>query len=197
MYLMIDHYDSFVYNLASYFRELGAGVEVVRSDDVDAPSVLARYRRGGLRGIVISPGPKRPEDSAASAEIVAMMERRVPILGVCLGHQIISCRYGAAVRRGDRPMHGKISLIRHNRGPLFEGMPDTFRVTRYHSLVVDETTLPGCLSVDARAEDGAVMAIRHRQYPVFGIQFHPEAVLTEYGHSLIGNFISLCERRSR
>ena len=195
MYLLIDNYDSFVYNLAAYIRELSSGVEVVRNDCVDMAELECRIERGEVDGIIISPGPKRPEDSGLSEDIIRRFEGVVPILGVCLGHQTIAYRYGGTVRKGLRPMHGKITEIRHNRSSLFSSIPQCFQVTRYHSLVVSPEDLPDCLEIDACTEDQTIMALHHRDYPVYGIQFHPEAVLTEYGHQIIRNFMSICEGR--
>ena len=195
MYLLIDNYDSFVYNLAAYIRELSSGVEVVRNDCVDMAELECRIERGEIDGIIISPGPKRPEDSGLSEDIIRRFEGVVPILGVCLGHQTIAYRYGGTVRKGLRPMHGKITEIRHNRSSLFSSIPQCFQVTRYHSLVVSPEDLPDCLEIDACTEDQTIMALHHRDYHVYGIQFHPEAVLTEYGHQIIRNFMSICEGR--
>ena len=195
MYLLIDNYDSFVYNLAAYIRELSSSVEVVRNDCVDMAELECRIERGEVDGIIISPGPKRPEDSGLSEDIIRRFEGVVPILGVCLGHQTIAYRYGGTVRKGLRPMHGKITEIRHNRSSLFSSIPQCFQVTRYHSLVVSPEDLPDCLEIDACTEDQTIMALHHRDYPVYGIQFHPEAVLTEYGHQIIRNFMSICEGR--
>lgn len=195
MYLLVDNYDSFVYNLAACIRELCSQVEVVRNDCVDLDEVERRVRCGEIDGIIISPGPKRPEDSGCSEAIIRRFEGVVPILGVCLGHQTITCRYGGTVQKGEQPMHGKITEIYHNHSPLFSSIPEHFKVTRYHSLVASSESLPECLEVDARTDDQTIMALHHRKYPVYGIQFHPEAVLTEYGHEIIRNFMTICERR--
>lgn len=195
MYLLVDNYDSFVYNLAAYIRELCSGVEVARNDCIDMELLEKRIENGEMDGIIISPGPKRPEDSGCSEEIIRRFEGRIPILGVCLGHQTIAYRYGGTVRKGKRPMHGKITEIRHNHSLLFSSLPENFNVTRYHSLVVSPENLPDCLEVDACTEDNTIMALHHRRYPVYGIQFHPEAVLTEYGHQIIRNFMTICEGR--
>lgn len=195
MYVLIDNYDSFVYNLAAYLRELSSDVEVIRNDCVDMEELRRRVDSGEIDGIIISPGPKRPEDSGCSEEIIRCFEGGVPILGVCLGHQTIAYHYGGIVQKGKRPMHGKITKIRHNHSLLFSDIPETFNVTRYHSLVVSNENLPDCLEIDACAEDNTIMALHHRYYPVYGIQFHPEAVLTEYGHQIIQNFMTICEGR--
>lgn len=193
MYVMIDNYDSFVHNLAAYCRELGRAVAVVRNDEVDKERLKDLWQKGSLRGIIISPGPKRPEDSGASLSVLADFAGHVPILGVCLGHQTVAYHYGGVIRKGKQPMHGKISPVYHDASRLFRGIPKGFQVTRYHSLVVDEAQLPACLKVSAVAEDGEIMALRHQDLPVYGVQFHPEAVLTEYGHCLLHNFMDICE----
>lgn len=189
MLVMIDNYDSFVYNLAAYFQELSQEIRVVRNDRVSVED-LAEMKK--LEGLVISPGPGRPEDGGVSQEAVRHFTGRIPILGVCLGHQIIGHAFGAGVVRGSRPMHGKVTRICHRGEGLFKGLPESYPVTRYHSLIVERSTVPGQLRVDALSEDGAVMALSHREYPLYGIQFHPEAVLTEYGHELLENFIRIC-----
>lgn len=190
MYLMIDNYDSFTYNLASYFREIGAEIQVVRNDKITVEQVEAMEN---LEGIIISPGPKTPEDGGASLEILQAFEGRLPILGVCLGHQIIAWHYRANVHKGKMPMHGKVTDIRTHRRGLFKNLPEEYKVTRYHSLVVDEDTIPEQLQVDAQSDDGAIMAISHKTLPIYGIQFHPEAVLTEYGHEILKNFTDICD----
>ncbi len=190
MYLMIDNYDSFVYNLCAYFEELGKSLQVIRNDHVNFDAIASAK---DLEGIIISPGPKNPEDCGQCVEIVRHFHRDIPILGVCLGHQIIGHTFGAKVVKGHRPMHGKITPITHNHSALFQDIEPTYPVTRYHSLVIDETTLPDFMTVDARSEDGAVMAISHRDHPVYGVQFHPEAVLTHYGHTLLKNFTTICD----
>lgn len=194
MYVMIDNYDSFVHNLAVYFRELGQEIQVVRNDTVTVEELQNLYSSRKLEGIIISPGPKSPSDSGRSGEIISSMAGQIPILGVCLGHQIIGDAFGARVEKGRRPMHGKVTRIHHQESALFRRLPRSYQVTRYHSLVVSEQALPECLRVDARTDDGTVMAISHRELPVYGVQFHPEAVLTQYGYELLGNFIEVCRR---
>jgi anthranilate synthase/aminodeoxychorismate synthase-like glutamine amidotransferase len=190
---MIDNYDSFVYNLAAYCRELNRDVLVIRNDEVNKEQLENLFQRGELEGIIISPGPKRPEDSGACLEIIRLYENKVPILGVCLGHQTIAYHYGAAIIKGECPMHGKISGVYHDEKGIFKDLPKGYQVTRYHSLIVDNKQLPECLTVCAIADDQAIMAIRHKVYPIYGVQFHPEAVLTEYGHRLLENFMRICE----
>ena len=192
MYLMIDNYDSFVYNLARYLQELGEQVVLVRNDRITAEEIERQMQDGRLEGLILSPGPKSPADCGNCREIVRKLAGRIPILGVCLGHQIIGHVFGAKIRKGVRPMHGKVTAITTEGTGLFAGLPRTYQVTRYQSLVVSEENFPSRLQIDARAEDGAVMAIRHRELPVYGIQFHPEAVLTEYGHALLENYIKIC-----
>lgn len=193
MYVMIDNYDSFVYNLASYFEELGHPIVVKRSGELSMGDIEAL----NPEGIVISPGPKTPEDAAYSVQIIRHFQNIIPILGVCLGHQVIGYTFGACVKKGVRPMHGKVTPITHNGEGVFAGLPKTYEVTRYHSLVVSEEGLPEELEVTARSEDGAVMGIRHRDMPIYGVQFHPEAVLSEYGHELLENFHKICEEWGR
>ncbi|MFN3310937.1 MAG: anthranilate synthase component II [Thermomonas sp.] len=190
MLLMIDNYDSFTYNLVQYLQELGAEVRVERNDalTVDAIEALAPEK------IVISPGPCTPSEAGVSLRVIAQLGARIPILGVCLGHQGIGQAYGGRVVRAGRIMHGKTSPIRHRGEGVFAGLPDAFEATRYHSLVVDASSLPECLQVTAWTEnaDGSVeeiMGLRHREHPVEGVQFHPESILTQHGHALLRNFL--------
>lgn len=190
MFYMVDNYDSFVYNLSAYLQEADQEVLVRRADQVSVSEIYDLQPDG----IILSPGPRRPSDAAESCRVLKEFQNKIPILGVCLGHQTIGYAFGANVCKGLRPMHGKITRIRHDGTGLFAGLPSTFRVTRYHSLVVDERQLPSVLRVTARSEDGAIMGLEHRTMPIYGVQFHPEAVLTEYGHELLGNFQIICER---
>ena len=190
MLLMIDNYDSFTFNLVQYLQELGAEVRVERNDALSVEQVqsLAPQR------IVISPGPCTPDQAGISMAVIERLGATTPILGVCLGHQAIGQAYGGRVVRAGRIMHGKTSPIRHRGEGVFVGLPDGYEATRYHSLVVDKATLPDCLEVTAWTEndDGSVeeiMGLRHRQYPVEGVQFHPESILTEQGHALLENFL--------
>ncbi len=190
MLLMLDNYDSFTYNLVQYLQTLGAEVKVVRNDalSVDEIAALAPER------IVISPGPCTPNEAGVSLELIRRLGPTTPILGVCLGHQSIGQVYGGDVIRATNIMHGKTSLIRHEGKGVFAGLPDRYQATRYHSLVVDKTTLPACLEMTAwtENEDGSIeeiMGLRHREYPVEGVQFHPESILTEHGHALLKNFL--------
>ena len=189
MYLMIDNYDSFVYNLKAYFQELGRDILVRRSDEITLADIQAMQPQG----IILSPGPKRPWDAQLCVDTVKRFGGKIPMLGVCLGHQVLGHCAGATVEKGVRPMHGKVTRVHHNGTGLFAGLPREFDVTRYHSLVVRQETLPEDYQVDCVAEDGAVMGLSHRTLPLFGVQFHPEAVLTQYGHELLENFCRLAE----
>jgi anthranilate synthase/aminodeoxychorismate synthase-like glutamine amidotransferase len=189
MYLIVDNYDSFVYNLAAYFCELGQQVDIKRNDAITVQAI----QQGKYEGIIISPGPKDPAAAGNSLAIIQNFAGQIPILGVCLGHQAIGFAYDAQITKGLRPMHGKLSTIRHNGSGLFKGLRQGFKVTRYHSLVIDEQSLSADFQVDARADDGALMAISHSHYPVYGVQFHPEAVLTEFGHELLNNFVTITQ----
>lgn len=189
MYLMIDNYDSFVYNLKAYLQELGRDILVRRSDELTLDDIQAMQPQG----IILSPGPKRPWDAQLCVDTVRRFGGKVPLLGVCLGHQVLGHCAGAVVEKGARPMHGKVTRVRHDGTGLFAGLPREFNVTRYHSLVVRQDTLPEDYQVDCVAEDGAVMGLSHRTLPLFGVQFHPEAVLTEYGHELLENFCRMAE----
>jgi anthranilate synthase/aminodeoxychorismate synthase-like glutamine amidotransferase len=185
MILVIDNYDSFTYNLVQYLGELGATLQVARNDalDVDAVARLAPER------IVISPGPGNPDQAGVSLEVIRRLGATTPILGVCLGHQAIGQAFGATVARARTQMHGKTSDIRHDGRGVFAGLSNPFVATRYHSLVVLPDTVPADLEVTARAEDGEVMGLRHRRYPVEGVQFHPESILTVEGKRLLANFL--------
>jgi len=185
MVLMIDNYDSFTYNLVQYLAELGAEVRVVRNDEISVDEVQAL----APRAIVISPGPSAPERAGISLELIKRLAGRVPILGVCLGHQAIGQVFGGKVVRAKRVMHGKVSTVRHDAEGVFRGLPAEFRATRYHSLAVERESLPACLKITAESEDGEIMGLRHRDYAVEGVQFHPEALLTEHGHRMLQNFI--------
>lgn len=189
MYLLIDNYDSFTYNLADLVAETGRDVRVYRCDQI-SPAEIATLKPQGL---IISPGPKRPEDAVHSLSIVRAFCHTLPILGICLGMQILAYAAGAVVTRGKRPMHGKVTAIHHRGRGLFRGLPETFQVTRYHSLVVQGETLPAAYAIDAVSDDGAVMALSHHSRPLYGLQFHPEAVLSEYGRELITTFCRLAE----
>ena len=185
MILLIDNYDSFVYNLARYVRELGEQ-PVVRRHDATTPQEIEMLRP---THIIISPGPCTPGEAGISTEVVRRFGPRTPILGVCLGHQCIGAAYGAGIVRAGRPMHGKTSRIHHDGNGLFADLPNPFRAARYHSLVISRSGLPAELRVTASAEDGEIMAVEHAHHPVIGVQFHPESVLTEYGYVLLDRFL--------
>lgn len=186
---MIDNYDSFVYNLVRYFEELNEKVILYRNDEITIDMVKTL----NPIGIIISPGPKSPKESGNTLEIVDTFKDNIPMLGICLGHQSIAYAFGGEIVHGNRPMHGKISKVYHNEQGIFEGLPQGFLVTRYHSLVVDRKTLPECLAITCKSDDGEIMGIRHKNYMVEGVQFHPEAELTQYGHAIIERFIKRCK----
>jgi len=185
MLLMIDNYDSFTYNLVQYLGELGAQVSVVRNDAITLAEVEARRPER----IVVSPGPCTPSEAGISVPLIQRFAGRVPILGVCLGHQAIGQAFGARVVRAQRVMHGKLSPVAHEGAGVFEGLPSPFHATRYHSLALERDSLPDALEVTATADDGEIMGVRHRSYAVEGVQFHPEAILTEHGRTLLANFL--------
>ena len=187
MYLMIDNYDSFVYNLKAYFQELGRDILVRRSDEITLADIQAMQPQG----IILSPGPKRPWDAQLCVDTVKHFGGKISLLGVCLGHQVLGHCAGATVEKGVRPMHGKVTRVHHNGTGLFAGLPREFDVTRYHSLVVRQETLPEDYQVDCVAEDGAVMGLSHRTLPLFGVQFHPEKSHL-YGMKLLKNFAERC-----
>ena len=185
---IVDNYDSFTYNLVQYLGELGAQVEVVRNDADDAETLLA----GRPDGVVISPGPGDPDDAGISLDVVdACARTRTPLLGVCLGHQSIGQAFGGRIVRARTLMHGKVSSIAHDGRGVFHSLPTPFDATRYHSLVIAEETLPPVLEISARTPDGEIMGVRHRELPIEGVQFHPESILTEAGHTLLGNFLGV------
>ena len=187
MVLVIDNYDSFTYNLVQYLGELGAAVQVVRNDAASVADIAAMTPDR----IVISPGPGRPEDAGVTMEVIRQLGQTKPILGVCLGHQAIGAVFGGSVVRAITPMHGKTSTIEHDGRGVFTGIDQPFIASRYHSLIVSDTNLPGVLEICARTkEDGQVMGLRHRTLPIHGVQFHPESILTGVGHRLLKNFLS-------
>ena len=185
MILMIDNFDSFTYNLVQYFGELGADVKVIRNNAL----TLADIERMRPAQIVVSPGPCTPNEAGISLEAIRRFAGTIPILGVCLGHQAIGQAFGGKVIKAGRVMHGKVSSVRHDGKGVFSGLPDGFTATRYHSLAVERASLPACLEVTAESEDGEIMGLRHRTLPVEGVQFHPEALLTEHGHAMLRNFM--------
>lgn len=187
MILLIDNYDSFVHNLARYVRELGGETEVVRNDAI----TIGEIKRRAPSHIIVSPGPCTPREAGVSVEAISTFGARVPILGVCLGHQSIAAACGGEVVRSTRPMHGRASPVHHTGVGIFADVPSPFQAARYHSLIVPRTPLPDCLQVVAATEDDEIMAFHHRDFPVWGVQFHPESVLTEHGYTLLRNFLSL------
>ena len=183
--LLIDNYDSFTYNLYQYLGELGADTTVVRNDEITAAEAVARRPDR----IVISPGPGTPDQAGISLGLIRAAAGRIPLLGVCLGHQALGQAFGGRVGRAGVLMHGKTSEIRHDGRTVFRGLPDPFTATRYHSLIVERDTVPDCLEVSAWTEDGTVMGLRHRELALEGVQFHPESILTRAGHDLLRNFL--------
>jgi anthranilate synthase component 2 len=187
MLLMIDNYDSFTYNLVQYFGELGEAVHTVRNDQIDVAGMAAL----GPSRIVFSPGPCTPNEAGVCVEAIRHFAGRVPLLGVCLGHQAIGAAFGGKVVRAGVPMHGKTSVVEHDGSGLFRELPQQFTVVRYHSLVVERDSLPTELRVTATSSDGEIMGLRHRELAVEGVQFHPESILSEHGHALLRNFLNL------
>jgi anthranilate synthase/aminodeoxychorismate synthase-like glutamine amidotransferase len=185
MILMIDNFDSFTYNLVQYLGELGAEVRVYRNNRLS----LEDIERLRPAQIVISPGPCTPNEAGISLEAIRRFAGAIPILGVCLGHQAIGQAFGGKVVKARRVMHGKVSTVRHDGKGVFAGLPESFTATRYHSLAVERASLPACLEVSAQSEEGEIMGLRHRELPVEGVQFHPEALLTEHGHAMLKNFM--------
>ena len=191
MLLMIDNYDSFTYNLVQYFGELGAEVHTVRNDALN-PDEAAEM---DPQGIVISPGPGTPDDAGVSLALIERFAGRIPLLGVCLGHQAIGQAFGGRIVRAQRVMHGKVDRVTHTGEGVFAGLPESFEVTRYHSLVVERSSLPACLEVTAHTPDGEIMGLRHREFDVEGVQFHPESIATEHGHAMLANFLKRTHAR--
>lgn len=187
MILVIDNYDSFTYNLVQYLGELGQKLEVYRNDKVSL-DVISKLNP---KRIVISPGPGRPKDAGISNAIIKKFGKKVPILGVCLGHQCIAEVFGGRIIRAKRIMHGKVSLIYHNNKGIFKGIKNPFEATRYHSLLVENKTFPSCLKITARTKENEIMALAHKKFPILGVQFHPESILTHDGKRLLDNFLKL------
>jgi len=187
MLLMVDNYDSFTYNLVQYLGELGQEIRVYRNDQITAEQV----ERLLPERVVISPGPCSPLEAGVSNEIIRRMAGRVPLLGVCLGHQCIGHVFGGEVVRAPRLMHGKTSMIHHDGRTIYQGLPNPFEATRYHSLIIRRETLPDCLEITAETDQGEIMGVRHKEYVVEGVQFHPESILTQAGKDLLRNFLAL------
>ena len=189
MLTLIDNYDSFTYNLVHYLGELGARCEVHRNDQISVDDVLASKPRA----IVLSPGPCTPNEAGICLELVERAGGKIPILGVCLGHQTIGQVYGGKVIRAPELMHGKMSDILHRGGGIFKGLPKRFSATRYHSLIVEASSLPPSLVVTARTDDGLIMGLKHKRHPVYGVQFHPESIASEHGHDILANFLDIAK----
>ena len=185
MLLLLDNYDSFTYNIYQLLAELGAEIEVVRND----AATVTELSKRGYSGVVISPGPGEPKDAGVTENLIREMKGAVPILGVCLGHQAIGEVFGGKVVRAPKIVHGKTSRIRHDGVGIYRDLPQPFDVGRYHSLILERETLPDCLAVTAETEDGIIMGVRHKEYDVEGVQFHPESILTPEGRTLLGNFL--------
>ncbi len=187
MLLLIDNYDSFTYNLVHYLGELGAESVVVRNDKITVEEALAKKPKA----IVLSPGPCTPNEAGVCLDLIRQAGPTIPLLGVCLGHQSIGQSYGGKVIRAPEPMHGKLSSITHTSKGVFKGLPKSFQITRYHSLIVERATLPDCLEITAETADGIIMGLQHKTHPVHGVQFHPESIASEQGHALLANFLEL------
>ena len=191
--LMVDNYDSFSYNIVQYFGELGAQVEVFRNDEITVAEIEARLNAGQLDRLVISPGPCSPAEAGISVAAIQHFAGKLPILGVCLGHQAIGAAFGGTIVRAQQLMHGKTSVITTTQKGVFAGLPEKFTVNRYHSLAIERATCPEVLEVTAWTEDGEIMGVRHKTLAIEGVQFHPESILTEHGHAMLRNFL---EQRS-
>ncbi|HEY2010751.1 MAG TPA: aminodeoxychorismate/anthranilate synthase component II [Rhizomicrobium sp.] len=187
MILLIDNYDSFTYNLFHYLGQLGAEVKVVRNDEITAEAALAMKPEG----IVLSPGPCSPNEAGICLDVIRKAEGRMPILGVCLGHQAIGQVYGGDVVRAPEPMHGKLSRVHHTGRSVFRGLNNDFLATRYHSLTIDPPSMPATLEVTATSEDGVIQGVMHKTHPVHGVQFHPESIASENGHAILANFLQI------
>ncbi|MBF0328042.1 MAG: aminodeoxychorismate/anthranilate synthase component II [Nitrospirae bacterium] len=187
MLLMIDNYDSFTYNLVQYLGELGEDVRVYRNDCV----TISEIEKITPDRIVVSPGPCTPNEAGISIDVIKYFKGKLPILGVCLGHQSIGAAFGGDIIRAPKIMHGKTSLIHHDNKTIFKGLPNPFEATRYHSLIIKKETMPDCLEISAQTEDGVIMGVRHKEFRVEGVQFHPESILTSAGKDLLANFLKL------
>ncbi|WP_262691610.1 anthranilate synthase component II [Kordiimonas aestuarii] len=189
MYILIDNYDSFTYNLYHYLVELGAKVDVYRNDQISIADVVSKTPKG----IIISPGPCTPNEAGICLDLIDTVRADIPIFGVCLGFQSIGQVFGGTVCRAPYVMHGKTSWITHSGTGLFKGLPSPYEATRYHSLIVARDNLPECLEITAETDDGLIMGLQHRDYPLHGVQFHPESIASDHGHALMKNFLTLCE----
>jgi len=194
MFYLIDNYDSFTYNLYHYMGEIGADVQVFRNDVITVKDILAKYASASIDGVILSPGPCTPNEAGICLDLIDQAAGRLPILGVCLGHQAIGQIYGGKVIRAPYLMHGKVSDIHHDGTNLFTGLGNPFRATRYHSLIVEQDSLPDCLEVTAHTKDGLIMGLSHKEHPVHGVQFHPESIESEHGHHLLKNFVAMTRK---
>ena len=188
MFILIDNYDSFTYNLFHYLGELGARLEVHRNDRISVEAVMAKHPRG----IILSPGPCDPDKAGICLDLIAAASGKVPLFGVCLGHQAIGQCFGGTVIRAPKPMHGKVSKVHHSGKGIFRDVPNDFSATRYHSLTVDPQSFPSQLEVTAETEDGVIMGLAHRSEKIYGVQFHPESIASEHGHRILANFLQEC-----
>lgn len=193
MFLMIDNYDSFVYNLVQYLKEINEDVVVFRNDSLTIEDIYNLKPEG----IIISPGPKSPKDSGIVLEVIEEFKGKIPILGVCLGHQAIGYAFKGNIIKGEKPVHGKVHYINHNNKGVFKDLKNPLKVTRYHSLIIEKESLPKDLEITATTEDGVIMGIKHKKYEIEGVQFHPEAYLTECGHALLQNFINNARKANK
>ena len=188
MFILIDNYDSFTYNLFHYLGELGARLEVHRNDKISVQDVMAKHPRG----IILSPGPCDPDKAGICLDLIAAAAGKVPIFGVCLGHQAIGQSFGGKVIRAPKPMHGKVSTVRHNGRGIFRDVPNDFTATRYHSLTVDPDAFPDALEITAQSSDGVIMGLQQKKQKIYGVQFHPESIASEHGHKILANFLQEC-----
>lgn len=188
MLLLIDNYDSFTYNLVHYLAELGAETKVVRNDALSVDEVLGM----NIQGVVLSPGPCDPDRAGICLELVRRIENKCPLLGVCLGHQTIGQVFGGEVVRAPEPVHGKTSMVYHTNKGIFKDIPSPFEATRYHSLIVKRDTFPDALEITAETQEGIIMGLAHKAYPIHGVQFHPESIASQHGHALLKNFLDMC-----
>lgn len=188
MYILIDNYDSFTYNLYHYLVELGANVEVWRNDEITVEEILEK----APLGIVLSPGPCTPDDAGICMKVIEAVKGKIPLLGVCLGHQSLGQVFGGKVARAPYVMHGKTSPMSHDGTGVFKDIPSPYLATRYHSLIVERDTLPACFNVTAESDDGLIMGLKHKNYELHGVQFHPESIASEHGHTLLKNFMEIC-----
>lgn len=191
MILLIDNYDSFTYNLLHYLSELGAKVDVHRNDKISVEQI---GKMKDVKGIVLSPGPCTPNEAGVCLDLVGKMQGKLPIFGVCLGHQTIGQTFGGKVVRADKPVHGKTSKVTHNDTGVFRGLPSPFTATRYHSLIVEKESLPDILEITAETDDGIIMGLKHKIHEIHGVQFHPESIASEYGHEILKNFLGVCKK---